>query len=164
MYCTVPRLIVWTERGSFTNYVELSLYVASVTRADHPYPSVYCRCLNRNVCTISCAGIVVLWTQGGVIIRRECGGAEGGAAGGHSYARTSRTRRPAAPYTIWSPPNSVRMVRRTFCSLVTGSLRLVSVNSENGNLVRSLSNAKEGLSKSNRRLLLTRLITGNYNC
>lgn len=66
------------------------------------------------------------------IIRRRCGREAG--AGGASAARTSRTRRPAAPCTIWSPPSSVRKVRRTFCSPATGSPPLGSV-SENGKLV-----------------------------
>lgn len=75
----------------------------------------------------------VRWTHvASAIIRRAFGG--GAGAGGESAARTSRTRRPAAPCTIWSPPSSARTARRTFCSRATGSPPLGSV-SENDNLV-----------------------------
>lgn len=66
---------------------------------------------SRNICTNYCAAA---WTQ------------RGGACRGRA-ARTSQTRRPAAPYTIWSQPSSERKVRRTSCFRAGGSPLLGSV-------------------------------------
>lgn len=40
---------------------------------------------------------------------------------GRPVARTWRTRRPAAPCTIWSRRSSARRARKTSCSLAAGS-------------------------------------------
>lgn len=57
------------------------------------------------------------WSDRRSVRWRGCG-AGGEGAGGGSAARTSRTRRPAAPYTIWSQPSLARTARRTSYFLV----------------------------------------------
>lgn len=56
-------------------------------------------------------------------------GGRRGWGGEPARRRTSRTRRPAAPCTIWSRPSSARRAHRTSCSRAASSPLLGSVTS-----------------------------------